>query len=498
MERDGKIYLGEHPELRARYPDLYRVQEARFARLPNREEDWEDCHVPKAARRPPRKKACKGAIPPRRVKSLTDARKARRRIYYPVYPTLKPFPFCTHQPLYAEGSDWPLCLPRVPIFKVNLIRFHSNINNMDPIPPQKPGILCHPTLIALPQPIYTVVQRIRSLAVRGLYNACLEDATTAADNIPDEKLPRLQKSYLWAIAAHAAQFSTDIDEDDRIRTIEKYSGLAVCFFLDDRSLPRRYQEYYGEIKARAHYWGEIHHLRILRPGMELRELMVRINHERFRRLFREFSFAEECNKVFKVATKVLEQRKKEKSKGKRLSRFFRGIFGKSGGKDKDTAADKENKRNEHLARIEKETILKQKAKKAKEAKRDKQKKSTKGETKKGKESMTDNHISTLEQQKNKHRQKIEAQLDSTLRELLPDEPEPQRQRRLTRKDIYTYHKSSAKKAIRNWQKREIKVEQAKAEKEALAANPCRVLIKWTPPLFPIPPIEKSARAWLRV
>ncbi|KAK6338090.1 hypothetical protein TWF696_001560 [Orbilia brochopaga] len=556
MDRPKEVIFGEHPELRRRLPGIYVVEKARLAKLPNREEDWEDSDVEIVGkpRWPPKPKPRRVGIPPRKVKSLANARKTRKPICHSQYKALKPLPICTHEPLHSETSDWPLCLPSLPTsdFRDTLTYFNTNMNRNDPLPSQEFGYYYHPKLIKFPEPVHPIVEVVRSFAQRGFYDTSHEDAVKAANYTPDEDVSKLQKSYLWTIAAHAAQFTNDLADDQRVRAIEKYSNLALCYFLDNPGFPARYFKYYGEIKARAHYWGEIHHLQIIMPNKQIPEMAKIINHERYKRLWREYQFIQDIDRAVRVAAEKWKKKMEEKATGKRLSRFFRGVFRKSGDKriEADQEADKENEENKN--RENEGNDQENGTDGTLQMPVQDSKKLTKKEIKAGKRAMTTSQLQREEEEKSKAEKEatedipfnekvltdyFDEQISKmtgsgpggvpTVREYFdyckqnginpmpgpadpgPSSRPPSKPKAGRPESVYAYRSPPAKKTtskvIRNLVKREAKVKKDKAEKiaraaelkaeeEALAVNPCRVLIKWAPPPFPIAPAMRRVKS----
>ncbi|KAF3904544.1 hypothetical protein ABW21_db0201682 [Orbilia brochopaga] len=558
MEYRKKVVYGEHPELRRRLPWAYAHERNLAASIPNREEDWEDSDVEIVVklRWPPKRR-----IRPRKVRSLTSARKARKRIFHSEYEALTPVPFCTHTPFNSKSSGWPLCLPRVPPeHRAALERFHTNMNQDNPLPSQSFGYYTHPKLIKFPKPIHHVVKFCRDRAKLGFYDTAHEDAVKGAGLTSDADIPKLQKSFLWVIAAHCAQFTNDLDNSQRVRAIEKYSNLALCYFLDNPGFPARYFKYYGQIKTRAHYWGEIHHLQLIMPKKRIPEMQRMINHERYKRLWREYQFIRSVDRAVKLAAQKVEQKVEEKPQGKRFTRFIRGVFGKSSEKKKET--DKENQSNQ--AGQNEAAGQEDKTKEGPNATTEihKLKKLTGKDTKAGKQAVTaeqshreggaqakgeaadkkaskDNIAPESHPRAERTRKRLTDYFDEhiaripgsgpggvpTVREYVDycknqgnnsmpgpsnsgpsNRPATQPKYRRPEDDRANRPlpmKNSMHKVIKNLQKREAKAKKdriermaraanMKAEQEALAANPCRVLTKWVPPPFPIPQATKLA------
>ncbi|KAK6331635.1 hypothetical protein TWF718_002184 [Orbilia javanica] len=103
-------------------------------------------------------------------------------------------------------------------------------------------------------------------------------------------LKALDKAYLAFIASSASRFAHEKEWKirHRINEIEKYMNLAIFYMLSDPSIieDNMNAHFYSEVKAKAHFWGEIHELHFLMPERDINDLLVIMDHEKYKRLIR--------------------------------------------------------------------------------------------------------------------------------------------------------------------------------------------------------------------
>ncbi|EWC47897.1 hypothetical protein DRE_02779 [Drechslerella stenobrocha 248] len=338
--RGDRYDIANHPELlvtEAFGPNSFRTY---GSNRPGREEDWETCSEPSPVQKPlwpPKPKRNPAGIPPRAVRFLVYARRARKQIHRSAFTALRPSPFCAHYPSQLEVSEWPLCLEQPEPEIINIIlSLNANMNECDVLPPVRWEFQQPPKLPVFPPLVCPAVEAVRRMAEMHFYDACLQDAVGLCNKVSERALPGLQKSYLWTLAAHAALFAKSVYEDERLNLVEKYANLALCFFLDDKYLARDCNQYYSEIKARAHYWGEMHQLHILKPGYSIPLLAKCLEHERYKRLWGDYKAAKRYDRFVKMRKKAETAAAAQRlvpvsvPKKGRLRGFFKGVFKRSG------------------------------------------------------------------------------------------------------------------------------------------------------------------------
>ncbi|KAF3315834.1 hypothetical protein TWF173_003028 [Orbilia oligospora] len=100
----------------------------------------------------------------------------------------------------------------------------------------------------------------------------------------------LDKAHLAFSAGSAARFAyADYwSVKRRVVEIEKYMTLTVFYMLSEPKILKENtnMHFYADVKAKVHYWGEIHQLHFLMPQRSLGDLMDILSRERLKRLVR--------------------------------------------------------------------------------------------------------------------------------------------------------------------------------------------------------------------
>ncbi|KAK6506479.1 hypothetical protein TWF506_011386 [Arthrobotrys conoides] len=218
----------------------------------------------------------------------------------------------------AKFCDWPGCLGPEPseAFYKKMEEANDNINPMDNLPIRFPflgevkgGKEKETTNRAPPGSgfhvgfdfnrsgarIHHIVQRAQDLIYDNKSTRAFDYCKSYLEDDCDELMIRppittLDKAHLAFTAGSAARFAyLDVwSVRRRISEIEKYMTLTVFHMLSDSKILKNNMNmhFYADVKAKVHYWGEIHQLHFLMPQRGLGDLMDVLSRERLKRLVR--------------------------------------------------------------------------------------------------------------------------------------------------------------------------------------------------------------------
>ncbi|KAF3915247.1 hypothetical protein ABW20_dc0110119 [Dactylellina cionopaga] len=283
--------------------------------------------------------------------------------------------YCTHEPLHTEESFWPLCMCPEPSEDMEMAAKNSNINlnPYDYIPPlndnfNEPSVNTK-SLFRDPGYIHRSVSSGPGLYKNQLdWDRTYKEATkflrgahpygnTDAKGIPDPRdkqtlLSNLDFSYLSYLAAWSVRYAHPKlwSLKERISSVERHLAISIAFFLCETKLIPRHLEYYESLKAKQHYWAEMHHLFILMPGKDILYLRKVLAHERCKRLIRDLQRNTRLKKSlihgkYEVEFKLVRPEKPNKSpkaqenvnlkdqEKRGISKFLKNIFKKSDKKE---------------------------------------------------------------------------------------------------------------------------------------------------------------------
>ncbi|KAK6524448.1 hypothetical protein TWF281_011356 [Arthrobotrys megalospora] len=272
---------------------------------------------------------------------------------------------------------WPGCTGPEPgiNFKIRIAMANNNINTEDNLPVRFPFLdeqmgLEERLNMTVPEPqepgcgfqggfdldrawgrLHHTVRRTQQLHLNKRYEECIELCDRYLNGPDNEnvrpRLKALDKAHLAFTAGGAARFAykRKWNLERRISEVEKYMNLTVVLLL---SHPKVLKEnlsalFYADVKAKVHYWGELHQLHFLMPQRDISELMEVLADERYRRLVRLYQIKkkdkrEEWKKgyslqIFKVKTEDAAKPLVKKQKGWRFGRRDRSEKVEEGGKE---------------------------------------------------------------------------------------------------------------------------------------------------------------------
>ncbi|KAK6345883.1 hypothetical protein TWF730_010226 [Orbilia blumenaviensis] len=183
---------------------------------------------------------------------------------------------------------------------------------------------------------------------------------TDSESTIEPPLTAIDKAYLSFSAGSAARFAhPQWSVRKRITEIEKYMNLAVVHVLSDSSVLKLHSNrvFYDDVKAKVHYWGEMHQLNIMMPQRPMDDLVKVLNTERLKRLARlhEMKRREDkrdYKKGYTVQMSVVPIKKAAKPLVDKPKGLIARVFGRNDKNKKKKHKSKKSKKSDKVKETE--------------------------------------------------------------------------------------------------------------------------------------------------
>ncbi|KAK6511174.1 hypothetical protein TWF481_000096 [Arthrobotrys musiformis] len=218
-----------------------------------------------------------------------------------------------------QFCSWPGCSGIEPTeeFYLKMEDSNTNINPSDKIPVRFPfltevrrglangksnntaqvggGYMTGFDIADYPFTVHYIVNQAQELIYERRYTQAYELSCITINRKTTDIKPRIRTldlAHLAFTAASAARFAHHKwSLTYRISEIERYLNLSVYYMLSKPAILQQSTNtlLYADVKAKVHYWGELHQLHIMMPQRSMDELVEILSNERYRRLVRSYN-----------------------------------------------------------------------------------------------------------------------------------------------------------------------------------------------------------------